>query len=461
VTAPTAAPAAGAVVLPALRAAPQSATDRFAFAAMLDSLPGAAAKAGSAAAEEGSRTSNDARQGEAPQPDGRPMLGGGAFLSGLSFALPSALATDEPAAAAVDPPASMKGASLGANGAAAATVEPVKPVAARLTGERAFHLALATSALVGAGPPMTDAPSFAPAPAAGESGNRAPASSPLASLPMQAGGLAHKAASSEVSVSSADDSPSPGAAPATTRAPAPVAPRGAGSSTNPPVSPVPATAQDPVRGGRKAEAAAAPSVPRAASPAAASAKAEPSGKAANGVAPDPAASAGQPAPQASPFGAPPAPSGAAGPSFGPFDAPAAGDVAPRASAPAAQALAAPPVKEIDVDLSPAGLEDVSMTMRLAGDRLSVVIHAASSQTAGSIEGARDAIADRLAAIGQPLDSLIVRQTGANTDANANGYGASSDEGSTSGESQAGSAGGQDGSGDAGSSRRGAGRDRGF
>ena len=151
-----------------------------------------------------------------------------------------------------------------------------------------------------------------------------------------------------------------------------------------------------------------------------------------------------------------------GPSFGPFDAPAAGDVAPRASAPAAaQAPAAPPVKEIDVDLSPAGLEDVSMTMRLAGDRLSVVIRAASSQTAGSIEGARDAIADRLAAIGQPLDSLIVRQTGANADANANGYGASGDEGSTSGESQAGSAGGQDGSGDAGSSRRGAGRDRGF
>jgi hypothetical protein len=102
-----------------------------------------------------------------------------------------------------------------------------------------------------------------------------------------------------------------------------------------------------------------------------------------------------------------------------------------------------------------------MTMRLAGDRLSVVIRAASSQTAGSIEGARDAIADRLAAIGQPLDSLIVRQTGANTDANANEYGASSDEGSTSGESQAGSAGGQGGSGDAGSSRRGAGRDRGF
>ena len=44
-----------------------------------------------------------------------------------------------------------------------------------------------------------------------------------------------------------------------------------------------------------------------------------------------------------------------------------------------------------------------MTMRLAGDKLSVVIRAGSSQTLSSIEGARDAIADRMAAIGQPLD----------------------------------------------------------
>jgi hypothetical protein len=457
-TAPAAAPAAGAVILPALRAAPQPATDRFAFAAMLDSLPGAAAKAGSAAAEEGSRTSNDARQGEAPsgQPGGHPMLGDGAFLSGLPFALPSALATDEPKAAAVDPPGSMKGASLATSGASvAATVEPAKPVAARLTGERAFHLALATSALVGAGPPTIDAPSFAPAPAAGEIGNGAPAPSLLAPLPKQGRGPTLLAAptAQSVSLSPADALPSQGAAPA--------APRGPGPPANPTGSPMRATAQDPVRFGWKAEVAAAPSVPRVAGPAAPSAKAEPNEKAADGGSPDPAASAGQPAPQGSVFGAPPAPS-AMGPSFGPFDAATAGDVAPRLSAPAAApAPAATPVKEIDVDLSPSGLEDVSMTMRLAGDRLSVVIRAASSQTAGSIEGARDAIADRLAAIGQPLDSLIVRQTGANADANANGYGASADEGSTSGEGQAGSAGGQDGSGDAGSSRRGAGRDRGF
>ncbi len=60
-----------------------------------------------------------------------------------------------------------------------------------------------------------------------------------------------------------------------------------------------------------------------------------------------------------------------------------------------------------------------MTMRLAGDKLSVVIRAASSRTLGAIEGARDAISERLAAIGQPLDSLIVQRAGANKDETTN------------------------------------------
>ena len=163
------------------------------------------------------------------------------------------------------------------------------------------------------------------------------------------------------------------------------------------------------------------------------------------------------------FGAPLSAS-VAGPSFGPYEASEAADAVPRASAPApaAPTPATAPVKEIDVDLSPGGLEDVSMTMRLSGDRLSVVIRAASSQTKGSIEGARDAIADRLAAIGQPLDSLIIRQTGVNADANANGNGASADDSSTGGGRQSGQgAGDQGGSGDESSSRRGAARDRSF
>jgi hypothetical protein len=155
-------------------------------------------------------------------------------------------------------------------------------------------------------------------------------------------------------------------------------------------------------------------------------------------------------------------SAAAGPSFVSYDAAAAPDIAPRGSAPAPAQAAAAPVKEIDVDLSPSGLEDVSMTMRLAGDRLSVVIRAASSQTTGSIEGARDAIADRLAAIGQPLDSLIIRQTGVNADANANGNGASTDDSSTGGGRPSGQGAGEQGSSaDGSSSRRGAARDRSF
>ena len=102
-----------------------------------------------------------------------------------------------------------------------------------------------------------------------------------------------------------------------------------------------------------------------------------------------------------------------------------------------------------------------MTMRLAGDKLSVVIRAASSQTLGSIEGARDAITDRLAAIGQPLDSLIVKQAGVNTNANTNGNPASTEDGST-GEAGRSAQGASEwgGSNDA-LSRRGAGRDRSF
>jgi hypothetical protein len=164
------------------------------------------------------------------------------------------------------------------------------------------------------------------------------------------------------------------------------------------------------------------------------------------------------------LGAQPSSPAAPVPTFGSFDLPGrTAGVAARANAPApAQTPAAAPVKEIDVDLSPSGLEDVSMTMRLAGEKLSVVIRAASSQTTGSIEGARDAIADRLAAIGQPLDSLIVRQTGMNADANINGNGASSDEGATGGGRQSGQSAGEQGdSSDRSSARRGASRDRNF
>jgi hypothetical protein len=97
-----------------------------------------------------------------------------------------------------------------------------------------------------------------------------------------------------------------------------------------------------------------------------------------------------------------------------------------------------------------------MTMRLAGDKLSVVFRAASSQAYGSIEGARDAIADRLAAIGQPLSSLIIQQVSVDPNANANGQAAARDDGPTGGERQSRqSSGEQGGSNDPSASRRGA------
>jgi Flagellar hook-length control protein FliK len=84
------------------------------------------------------------------------------------------------------------------------------------------------------------------------------------------------------------------------------------------------------------------------------------------------------------------------------------------------------VHEIDLDLAQGGHENVTMTVRLAGDKLGVVIRAASAATASAIEGTRDAIAERLAAIGQPVSSLIIQQTGANDATGAAGQSASGD-----------------------------------
>ena len=85
-----------------------------------------------------------------------------------------------------------------------------------------------------------------------------------------------------------------------------------------------------------------------------------------------------------------------------------------------------PVREIDLDLSPVGLEDVSMTMRLAGERLNVLIRTANSQTAVAIEAVREAIAERLGAIGQPLGSFIIQQAGP-TDGTTNANASSREE----------------------------------
>jgi Flagellar hook-length control protein FliK len=436
-TAPAAPPASGPIAAAAPRAPLQPPADRLAFAAVLDSLPGAATKAGPSAAEEQPHPSDEPRQEDSPlgQPAGYSPLSDGALLASLPFALRAASTMDEGPETADNArslaSAAMNGPGPKDNGASIAAGAKLV-TAGRLIGERAFHFGVSAPAgAVASRTLAVDAP-FAPAEA------------------MPARPVADAAPFSNNASTSA-----------------PIAARPGGSATNR-VSPARAAAHDAAQSGRKAEVAAPPQVARVADSAAAAASAESSraDKAPDRRPPDPIASAASPVAQADSFGAQFAPPLAGGAPFEPGASTArAADpgVAPRASVIAADpASAAPPVREIDVDLSPAGLENASMTMRLANDKLSVVIRAASSQTLSSIEGARDAIADRLAAIGQPLDSLIVKQAGVNTDGNANGNAASADD-SSAGEKwrSAQDAGERSGSNSTSLSRRGAARDRSF
>jgi hypothetical protein len=434
-TAPAAAPASGPMAPPAPRASPQPAADRFAFGAVLDSLPGSAAKAGAATGEKQARASDEPQQDQSPpgQPTGHSLLSDGALLTSLPFALQAASMMNEgPEAADNAPslaPAATKGPRSEGSGASIAAGASTTSVG-RLIGERAFHFGASASARAFASSTLTTDAPFGPAEA-------------ISATPL------------------ADAAPSIDNPPVA----ASIASHAGGAATIR-VSPARAAAHEAARSGRKPEVSSPAPVAKVAGSATAHAPAESSGKAPDGRFPDPIASALPSTAQTSPFGAPLSGSFAAGASLA-LDASrasvAAADIAPRANALATSSTpSAPPVREIDVDLSPSGLEDVSMTMRLAGDKLSVVVRAASSQTLSSIEGARDAIADRLAAIGQPLDSLIVKQTGVNADGNTNGNAASADDGSAGGEQRsAQGAGERGGSNDASLPRRGAGRDRGF
>ena len=107
----------------------------------------------------------------------------------------------------------------------------------------------------------------------------------------------------------------------------------------------------------------------------------------------------------------------------PSGAPAAQTRASTAAVPTAQR-----VHEIDLDLAPGGVADASMTVRLAGDKLGVIIRAVSGETTATIQGARDAIAERLAAIGQPVSSIIIQQADANDATGGSGQSAAEGEG---------------------------------
>jgi Flagellar hook-length control protein FliK len=451
-TAPAAAPTSGPIAPAAPRAAPQPPADRFAFAAVLDSLPGEAIKAGASTAEGQARPSNEPQQDESPrgQPARHSLLNEGALLASLPFALRGAsMMGERPQAAENAPsltPAAMKGPRSEDSGASLAAGAKAGTVG-RLIGERAFHLGASTFAGVITRPtPAINAPGAVAAANLTPRADRSNESALATGFPRAEASPAKPFADAVPPLANA-----PAQAPNAARAGAPR------------VSATRAAAHEAARSGRHPEASAPPVVraPNSTSP---PAPAESSGMGADRRPPDPIAFAAPLTAQTSPFGAPPLTS-FAGASFGP-DASTAraadADVAPRASVLAAgSSRSTPPVREIDVDLSPGGLEDVSMTMRLAGDKLSVVIRAASSQTLGSIEGARDAIADRMAAIGQPLDSLVVKQMGVNTDGNANGNGSSADGGSAGGGQRSAQGPGERGGSNDALSRRGAGRDRSF
>jgi hypothetical protein len=345
------------------------------------------------------------------------------------------------------PTAPMKGAGSqesGANLTAGAKASAV----GRLVGERAFHFG-ASAGVAASRPFPIDAPFPTDAASLVAQSDLGDDSGPVAGFPKTLARAAGALAAAAPTMASG-------------ASPAPTAPRSPAPSTNRASSAKAAPHETP-RSGRKLEVSAPPPVARVAGSATPAAPAESSAKTADLHLFD---STPYPAPSVAQTGPLGAPSLASFVTEAPFEPNASArgvdtDLAPRVSTRAGPAPSAAPVREIDVDLSPGGLEDVSMTMRLTGDKLSVVIRAASSQTLGSIEGARDAITDRMAAIGQPLDSLIVKQAGVNIDGNANGNAASAEHGSAESERQAEQGAGERGGSNDALSRRSAGRDRSF
>jgi Flagellar hook-length control protein FliK len=439
-TAPAAAPASAPVAAPPPRAAPQPPADAHAFAAVLDALPGGALKASASTAAEEPHPSSAKRLDQPPgQKPGHSLPGDGLLLASLPLAVQAASRIDGSPHAADPAPSRSAPAAKGpeSEGGGASVAASARTAAlGRLIGQRAFHFGASTSGMTR----LALDSAFGPAAAPGAG---------LALRSDLGGGLPQVEAL-------------PAAALANAAPPGAGAPASAAVRAGPHDRPARAAPHEAARGERKAEVPApAPAAKVGSAPAAPPAEPDGDGKAPGGRSPDPVA----PLAQVGPFGAPLAAAAFGGAaSFAPDGSAAgAGEVAPRANAQGpGVASTAPPVREIDVDLSPGGLEDVSMTMRLAGDRLSVVVRAGSSQTLSSIEGARDAIADRLAAIGQPLDSLIIQQTGVKADGATNGNAASADDGKAGDQWRpARGAGEGPGSNDANLNRRGAHRDRGF
>jgi chemotaxis protein MotD len=65
------------------------------------------------------------------------------------------------------------------------------------------------------------------------------------------------------------------------------------------------------------------------------------------------------------------------------------------------------VKELEISLDPANLGAVSVKMRLANGKLSIVIGVSNSSTLAAIENERGAIAARLGSTEHPLENLVI------------------------------------------------------
>jgi hypothetical protein len=407
--------------LPA-HAAPPPPAGLLSFVAVLDSMP--AAKARPPAGEQ-TQTPADSPPRERPQP---PMIPNPSFLNAALTSAPLVAApAPTPAAKPEGPvPAPASAAEMKAPAPDVSAPRLHDPasvpnaVGARLTGERAFHASVAVTgaailpASPGAPAPASEEPPLAnSATAAFEAAAPLPPNAALVSPCGEAPYLppAGPPSQPESNATRADRTPAPPSGEVSSGLVPGQAHQSAGRRSSEQSSePVAVTAP---RRGAAPEPDKAPSKPNAS-------------RTAQAPAPDAGGPAGLARSGSVDAQPPPSLALPAGPltALPLTDQPAriveapANAVAPR-SIPAPQSSGAP-VREIDVDLSPGGLEDVSMTMRLSGDKLSLVIRAASSQTAGTIEGARDAIAERLAAIGQPLGSLIIQQTGSSDGANAKG-----------------------------------------
>jgi len=296
-TAPAAAPASGPITPAMPRPAPQAAADPFAFAAVLDSLPNAPAKADASTAEEQPGSSNESAREDSSrgQTGHHSLLNDSALLAALPFALRVASTMNERPQAAGSSPSfaspAMKvpksedsGASIAA-GAKAATV-------GRLVGERAFHFGPSTFAGAIASRTLAVNAPFAPGAASAANltagpaldGKSAVASgfSPAEAMPVKA---------------SADAIPPI----ANAASPTPIAPR----SGAPPTHRATLTrvaAHEAARIGEKPDVSASPPIARVATSAAVHAPAESSGKAADGRPPDPVASAAPSAARTDLFG---------------------------------------------------------------------------------------------------------------------------------------------------------------